>query len=232
MQKKLDKARKQLKDPETMTDFTKKEALQITEVPPELRGLSDEEIIRNSESKEKKFIGKKHNGAKRPSKRERMALKEQSENAKFNSLVAKYNTPDKAKSREAESDAEINSILKKIATNANASKANDDEVKKIIENTTPTEPPKRVLKSVISEPPKPPSGRILKGSFGAKPGDKPKAVIVSAADLARQRIEERAKKIREALMAKNKALHPEAAAEMPVKRPRGRPRKNPLPPAE
>ena len=215
-----------------MTDFTKKEALQITEVPPELRGLSDEEIIRNSESKEKKFIGKKHNGAKRPSKRERMALKEQSENAKFNSLVAKYNTPDKAKSREAESDAEINSILKKIATNANASKANDDEVKKIIENTTPAEPPKRVLKSVISEPPKPPSGRILKGSFGAKPGDKPKAVIVSAADLARQRIEERAKKIREALMAKNKALHPEAAAEMPVKRPRGRPRKNPLPPAE
>jgi hypothetical protein len=232
MQKKLDKARKQLKDPKTMTDFTKKEALQITEVPPELRGLSDEEIIRNSESKEKKFIGKKHNGAKRPSKRERMALKEQSENAKFNSLVAKYNTPDKAKSREAESDAEINSILKKIATNANASKANDDEVKKIIENTTPAEPPKRVLKSVISEPPKPPSGRILKGSFGAKPGDKPKAVIVSAADLARQRIEERAKKIREALMAKNKALHPEAAAEMPVKRPRGRPRKNPLPPAE
>ena len=89
-----------------------------------------------------------------------------------------------------------------------------------------------MLKSVLSEPPKPPSGRVLKGSFGAKPGDKPKAVIVSAADLARQRIEERAKKIREALMAKNRALHPEAAAEMPVKRPRGRPRKNPLPPAE
>ena len=40
-----------------MTDSTRKEALQITEVPPELRGLSDEEIIRNSESKEKKFIG-------------------------------------------------------------------------------------------------------------------------------------------------------------------------------
>ena len=86
-----------------------------------------------------------------------------------------------------------------------------------------------MLNSVLSEPPKPPSGRVLKGSFGAKPGDKPKAVIVSAADLARQRIEERAKKIREALMAKNRALHPEAAAEMPVKRPRGRPRKNPLP---
>lgn len=212
-----------------MTDSTRKEALQITEVPPELRGLSDEEIIRNSESKEKKFIGKKHNGAKRPSKRERQRLKEQSENAKFNTLVAKYNKPDNAKSREAESDAEIKSILKKIATNA-ATKSDDAEVKKIIAQATPVEQPKRVLTSVLSEPPKPPSGRVLKGSFGAKPGDKPKTVIVSAADLARQRIEERAKKIREALMAKNKALHPEAAAEMPVKRPRGRPRKNPLPP--
>ena len=209
-----------------MTDSTRKEALQITEVPPELRGLSDEEIIRNSESKEKKFIGKKHNGAKRPSKRERQKLKEQSENAKFNSLVAKYNKPENAKQREAESDAEIK---KKIATNA-APKADDAEVKKIIAKAAPVEAPKRVLTSVLSEPPKPPSGRVLKGSFGAKLGDKPKTVIVSAADLARQRIEERAKKIREALMAKNKALHPEAAAEMPVKRPRGRPRKNPLPP--
>ena len=215
-----------------MTDSTKKEALQITEVPPELRGLSDEEIIKNSESKVKKFVGKKHNGARRPSKRERMALKEQNEKASFNSLVAKYNKVDNAKTHEAENDAEIKSILKKIATNASTPKAEDVEVKKIIEKTAPEEQPKRVLKSVISEPPKPPSGRVLKGSFGAKPGDKPKTVLVSAADLARQRIEERAKKIREALMAKNKALHPEAAAEMPVKRPRGRPRKNPLPPAE
>ena len=156
-------------------------------------------------------------------------LREKNENAKFNSLVAKYNKPETAESREAEKDAEINSILKKIATNASAPKAEDAEVKKIIAQAAPEGTPKRVLKSVLSEPPKPPSGRVLKGSFGVKPGDKPKTVIVSAADLARQRIEERAKKIREALMAKNKALHPEAAAEIPVKRPRGRPRKNPLP---
>ena len=214
-----------------MTDSTKKEILQITEVPPELRGLSDEEIIRNSESKEKKFVGKRHNGAKRPSKRERIAQKEQSENAKFNSLVAKYNTVDSRKPQQ--DDADIKDILKKIASSQpEQPKAEEGEVKKIIEKTATAEAPKRVLNSVISEPPKPPSGRVLKGSFGAKPGDKPKAVIVSAADLARQRIEERAKKLREALMAKNKALHPEAAAEMPVKRPRGRPRKNPLPPAE
>ena len=212
-----------------MADSTKKELLQITEVPPELRGLSDEEIIKNSESKEKKFIGKRHNGARRPSKRERLAQKEQSENAKFNSLVEKYNKMEKP--QDAENDDDIKKILKKIASSQTSSPSPAPQVKET-EQTTPAEAPKRVLKSVLSEPPKPPSGRILKGSFGAKPGDKPKAVIVSAADLARQRIEERAKKIREALMAKNRALHPEAAAEIPVKRPRGRPRKNPLPPAE
>lgn len=222
---------KQLKEPKIMTDSTKKEPLQITEVPPELRGLSDEEIIKNSESKEKKFIGKRHNGAKRPSKRERLAQKERNENAKFNALVAKYNKTDGETQQDAENDAEIKKILKKIAAPLASSNTEKAEVKKVTEPVAP-DTPKRVLKSVLSEPPKPPSGRVLKGSFGAKPGDKPKAVIVSAADLARQRIEERAKKIREALMAKNRALHPEAAAEMPVKRPRGRPRKNPLPPAE
>lgn len=210
-----------------MTDSTKNENLQITEVPPELRGLSDEEIIKISESKEKKFIGKKHNGAKRPSKRERLALREKAENAKFNSLVAKYNNVEKP-SHDIENDAEINKILKKIAAPLASSSPENVEPPKPTKPEAPATP-KRVLKSVLSEPPKPPSGRVLKGSFGAKPGDKPKAVIVSAADLARQRIEERAKKIREALMAKNRALHPEAAAEMPVKRPRGRPRKNPLP---
>ncbi len=213
-----------------MTDSTIKENLQITEVPPELRGLSDEEIIRNSESKEKKFIGKRHNGAKRPSKRERLALKEKNENAKLNSLVAKYNTAGSEVQQESKNDDDVQNILKKIASTQTSPKAEEHEVKTIIEKSTAVEEPKRVLKSVLSEPPKPPSGRVLKGSFGAKPGDKPKAVIVSAADLARQRIEERAKKIREALMAKNRALHPEAAAEIPVKRPRGRPRKNPLPP--
>lgn len=209
-----------------MADSTKKEHLEITEVPPELRGLSDEEIIKNSESREKKFVGKKHNGAKRPSKRERLAQKEQSENAKFNSLVEKYNKVDKP--HESENDDDIKKILKKIASSQTGSPSPVPQVK-TVEPKAPEETPKRVLKSVLSEPPKPPSGRVLKGSFGAKPGDKPKTVIVSAADLARQRIEERAKKIREALMAKNKALHPEAAAEIPVKRPRGRPRKNPLP---
>lgn len=84
----------------------------------------------------------------------------------------------------------------------------------------------------------PSSGRVLKASFGAKVGEKPKAVIVSAAELALQKAEERAKKIREALFAKRTTASaiqtdgPAAQPEgQPVKRPRGRPRKNPLPEA-
>ena len=83
------------------------------------------------------------------------------------------------------------------------------------------------LKGVISETPKPASGRVLKASFDAKTGDKPKAVIVSAADHAKQKAEERAKKIQDFFKAK----HPEATVMpdgTPVKRGRGRPRKNPI----
>jgi hypothetical protein len=84
-----------------------------------------------------------------------------------------------------------------------------------------------VPRSMISEMPKPASGRVLKASFGAKNGTAPKAVIVSAADLAKQKAEARAKKIQEFFRSK----HPEATTMpdgAPIKRPRGRPRKNPL----
>ena len=56
-------------------------ALQIIEVPPELRGLTDEEIIQNSEKK-RDFSGKRKNGAARPSKKDRLALKQQKEEVK------------------------------------------------------------------------------------------------------------------------------------------------------
>jgi hypothetical protein len=81
--------------------------------------------------------------------------------------------------------------------------------------------------AMTTEAPKPASGRVLKVSFGAKTGDKPKAVIVSAADHAKQKAEERAKKIQDFFKAK----HPEATTMpdgTPVKRGRGRPRKNPI----
>ena len=67
----------------------------------------------------------------------------------------------------------------------------------------------------------------MTGRKSAKTGDKPKAVIVSAADHAKQKAEERAKKIQDFFKAK----HPEATTKpdgTPVKRGRGRPRKNPI----
>ena len=205
-----------------MTNFSDKSELQVVEVPQELRGLSDEEIIHNSEKQpEKVFVGKRHNGAMRPSKRERLAKKEKAEKSKFENLVAKYsNTPTKA--------PDTGAVEIKVAIPLARAEA---PVAEQPVQAAPEPKPVHVPKSIIAEPPKPPSGRVLKGSFGARPDVKPKTVIISAAELARQRIEERAKKIREALMAKNGAKLA-AAGEAPVKRPRGRPRKNPLPPPE
>ena len=69
-----------------------------------------------------------------------------------------------------------------------------------------------------------------RGSFGAKPSDEAKAKVYSVAELERLRMEERAKKIRAELARKNKPAAPALAEDgTPVKRPRGRPRKNPLP---
>lgn len=96
----------------------------------------------------------------------------------------------------------------------------------------------QVVKTVIHEAPKiPASGRVIRGAFGAR-GAILKAEIISSADLAKKRMEEKAKKIRAALFARKAAeagtgiatASQAADGVVPVKRPRGRPRKNPLPP--
>lgn len=159
--------------------LSKKEA-PIMEVPQELRGLSDEEIIKNSETRTRATNGKKRNGSLRPSKREREAIKTRNERQEAEKIAAQIfgNVP-------------------------------------------------KIPHSTISEPSRPASGRVLKVSFGAKTGEKPKSVIVSAADLAKQKAEERAKKIQSIFKAK----HPDATTNpdgTPIKRGRGRPRKNPI----
>ena len=191
----------------------------IIEVPLELRGLSDEEIIRNSEKNDKKYTGKWKNGASRPSKRERIALK-QKEGLKETEKIAIEifeKIPDKS-----ELPREKQKLLEKAFTPQSAGYSRVSYSDFI--QTRPLEAP--TPHSIISEPPKPISGRVLKASFGSKT-EKPKAIIVSAADLAQQKAEERAKKIRDFFRAK----HPEATTMpdgQPIKRGRGRPRKNPL----
>lgn len=207
-------------------------ALNIIEVPHELRGLSDEEIIQNSERNRKDFNGKRKNGAARPSKKDRIALKQrkaylEAENiaseifgsvAKQSDLYFKPKTALPGIPPMSELPLEKQAMLKTSFT---------EESKGYSVYNFKEKPENHKPQAMTTEAPKPASGRVLKVSFGATTGDKPKAVIVSAADHAKQKAEERAKKIQDFFKAK----HPEATTMpdgTPVKRGRGRPRKNPI----
>lgn len=193
--------------------------LQIIEVPQELRGMTDEEIIQNSERIKKDFSGSRKNGAARPSKRDRLALKTKQAHQEIQDLAAEIfgnKQPAPSPVEVLKLNPEKQEMLRTAFTPESHS------------FSTFSSEPKQKLHSMISEVPKPASGRILKASFGVKGKDQPKAVIVNAADLAKQKAEERTKKIQAAFKAK----HPEATDMpdgTPVKRGRGRPRKNPLP---
>ena len=202
-----------------MNQNLSQKALQIIDVPPELRGLTDEEIIQNSEKVKKEFNGSRKNGAARPSKRDRLALKTKQAHQEIQDLAAeifatKLSTPSPIEALKL--SPEKQEMLRTAFTPESPS------------FSTFSSEPKQKLQSMISEAPKPASGRVLKASFGIKGKEQPKAVIVNAADLAKQKAEERTKKIQAAFRAK----HPEATTMpdgTPVKRGRGRPRKNPLP---
>lgn len=204
-------------------------ALQIIEVPPELRGLTDEEIIQNSEKIKKVFSGKRKNGAARPSKKDRIALKQrkaylEAENiaseifgsvAKQSDLYFTPKTQIPGITPMSELPLEKQMMLKTTFT---------EESKGYSVYNFKEKSEQGKSQAMITEAPKPASGRVLKVSFGAKTGDKPKAVIMTAADHAKQKAEERAKKIQDFFKAK----HPEATTMpdgTPVKRGRGRPRK-------
>ncbi|MCF0222593.1 MAG: hypothetical protein HUK19_09890 [Fibrobacter sp.] len=75
-----------------MRPIYKKNYLEVIEVPPELRGLSDEEIIANSEKQLRQCSGKRKNGARRPSKKTRIALKQQKELDEINQAAAELFT--------------------------------------------------------------------------------------------------------------------------------------------
>ena len=227
----LDKLKK-TKKPDFMQQNMATDALKIIEVPPELRGLSDEEIIRNSEEIPKKFEGRRKNGAARPSKRERLAQKEEKAKRETEQIVAEIFGKSPVQSSIPQSASatfpavtplnELPSEKRKMLESAFTPSSKGYSVVKAEEKSEHEAP-----RSMISEMPKPASGRVLKASFGAKNGTAPKAVIVSAADLAKQKAEARAKKIQEFFRSK----HPEATTMpdgAPIKRPRGRPRKNPL----
>jgi len=228
----------------SIVDALSEAELPIIEVPAELRGLSDEEIIKHSQKEIREVSGKRKKGERRPGKRIRMALKEEKAHQEAAAIFGKLeNLPtDKQEMvKHAFTEKSLGYSTFNFETFDNthtasqpktAYKANSPKEALATEASTET--------STVTPAAAPStSGRVLKASFGAKIGEKPKAVIVSAADLALQKAEERAKKIREALFAKRNgsttglaSASPASTLEgQPPKRPRGRPRKNPLPEA-
>lgn len=220
----------------------------IIEVPPELRGPSNEEILQKEGREDTPM---RRRAACRPSKRERMQRKLGQSSAEMKAIASKYaedaprravygdpqthsmrpaasasfasgapfaHEPARTESRFSVARKKLESLFSRDRVQERAPLPQaEPEVKR------EKEPAKPVVR------PEPPSGRVLRGSFGAKPSEASKAQVYSAAELSRIRMEERAKKIR-AELARKSGPGPLVDAEgNPVKRPRGRPRKNPLP---
>ena len=205
----------------------------VIEVPPELRGPSNEELLQRDGREDTE---RRRRSAARPSKRERLRMKLLKERAAMSKIAENYGEKPAPKAESApvarfdESPApapKASFARKKLEMLFSAGKRVVHKAESIAKATIEPEPKKRVLPAA---PAVPASGRVLKGSFGAKPSETAKAQVYSVADLQRIRMEERAKKIRDALAAKNKVAVPAVGPDgAPVKRPRGRPRKNPLP---
>lgn len=211
----------------------------VIEVPPELRGPSNEEILQMSEREDSE---RRRRAAARPSKRERMRRKMNKELATMSQIgagIARAGSRQQApiqhvsaksgepKGEEGFRKKQPSFARKKLESLFSAAFHRDRHV-----DEAPVPAP--VKKEPKFTPPAvPSSGRVLSGSFGPKRSDEAKAKVYSVAELERIRMEERAKKIRAELARKNKTVAPAVAEDgTPVKRPRGRPRKNPLPPPE
>jgi len=213
----------------------------IIEVPPELRGPSNEEILQNEGRADTPM---RRRAAGRPSKRERERRKMMKSRADMQKIAVNYaeNAPRRPvfDQNPAVSRAPAAEILQeRPASRLSAARKKLESlftgVSRVLEKREiPQESPAEAAPKAVEPPkpvvrPEPPSGRVLKGSFGAKAGEESHAKVYSAAELNRIRMEERAKKIREVMALKNKVAPPVGPDGQPVKRPRGRPRKNPLP---
>ena len=199
----------------------------IIEVPVELRGPSNEEILQRGEREDS---ARRRRAASRPSKRERQRMKLEKGRADMQKVARSLSA---APAKAAAPRAGFSARSTELAPVPGHEKRESDARKKLDMLFAARPAVARSATSAVAPAPAPAvpsSGRVLKGSFGAKPSESAKAQVYSAAELSRMRMEERAKKIRDALAAKNRAALPaEGPDGAPVKRPRGRPRKNPLP---
>lgn len=208
------------------------------DVPPELRGLSDEDILALNpmEGNAKRF-------RERPSKKDREAQKNVKEQEKIRKIAAEYehrherpvhwNSAASAKPMPKLSDFEGAKADAPVAK-PNFSKKND-----IFESSASMAPKPvvSIIKPALTTPPRPTSGRVLSGSFGFNRSTTPKATVVNAEERANALAAERAQKLKKVAAVTHvaaplpvvKVVNEDGTeTEVPVKRGRGRPRKNPL----
>lgn len=200
--------------------------LGIIEVPPELRGLSDEEILKLNDDN----VKTKHSN-NRPSKKERLKKKQAKERERIKKIAEEYERKDytprhntimasKPMPKLSEFENPIEEKKTTLLTKA------DDLFKNDIASTPLGSEKKDVeVKPLLSSTPSPSSGRVLKGTFGFKGKEPIKATIVKADELLKAKALERARKLKTSQKIVTPALE---TGEAPPKRPRGRPRKNPI----
>lgn len=204
--------------------------LPVIEVPPELRGLSDEDILILSESREKKARPR----GNRPSKKER-ALRRQEisrqrllevekqieeEHQGITSRCYMKQKPMPKLSDYDTTNSGISSLKEETSSKKYASLA--DLFKKEVVFEREEKKPNVVVRSSISSSPKPSSGRVLQAKFSFPGAKKIETTIVNAKDLEEKRAAEREKKIKKTTSVSETKVS--ANGEV-VKRPRGRPRK-------
>ena len=141
-------------------------ALNIIEVPLELRGLSDEEIIQNSQKIQKEFSGKRKNGAARPSKKDRIAQKQQKEILEAQNIASEiFGTVAKQKDLYFKPKASIPGIppLSELPLEKQMMLKTSftEESKGYSAYNLKSSTESHKLQSMLSEAPKPASGRVL-----------------------------------------------------------------------
>jgi len=252
----------------------------IIEVPPELRGPSDDEILALHPD-----AGSMKRTRMRLSKKERAAQKLAKEQERIRKIAAEYDvhkekqdwTPrasgfvrpmPRMSDFDADRPADRPALRKPEKASTSYSSSYSFENPFAPRKTAPKPMPSvAAAKPAVVIPPHPTSGRVLSGSFGATKNGTPKAVVISAAEREKQLAEEREKKLRKLVQLRaekaalavqptspaaglfalpgssvpdpfaggplggNSAVPPSvvpADPAVPVKRKRGRPRKNPI----
>lgn len=212
------------------------ENLPIIEVPEELRGLSDEEILALhpfDPEKRDRFRPSKKERAKRKLAREQARIRQIAEQYKNRNSYSRYASRPMPKL--SDFDGEKPHPAPRLATSPKKTLFVPGQMKKFSTAAAPTAESKQAATPL---PPRQSSGRVLVGSFGGAKFNTAKTQIISESELAKQTA---IKKAKESLLKSQESLSgidrlnalfsAPAAAEgtAPVKRKRGRPRKNPLP---